>query len=175
MMPGTVVERRTEEVKSPVVVPVVVADLTGSERTVALYASDMPTRRSYGTKDQVREWIVQGAERLGAEELRRRAEFHNGHFMLAVGGMATADVQARHEERFPDGRRLGIAELATATSKCFDGMSKAAIVRNAAARVDGECACGGTGLITFTEDWDPGASYSLHCMVHRAAVAGADV
>ncbi|MFF3731823.1 hypothetical protein ACFYXM_16240 [Streptomyces sp. NPDC002476] len=173
MMPGIVAERRAEQVTTGVVPSV--PDMTGSERTVALYASDMPTRRRYGTKDQVREWIVQGASRLGAEELRRRAELYNGHFMLAVGGLVTSDVQARHEERFPDGRRLRIAEQATATSKCFDGMSKTAIARNTAAQVDGECACGGTGLVEIIVDWDPGASYSQHCMVHRAAMAGAGV
>lgn len=172
MMPGTVAERRTEEVKSPVVAPVVVADLTGSERTVALYASDMPTRRRPGKNEQLRTWIAQGVERLGTEELRRRAEFLNGHFLLALSNVVTAQVQARHEQSYPDAWRLEVARQATATSVCFDGMSEAARKRNPAAQVDGECPCGGTRTVGFP-GFDPDLSFGIVCPVHGAATIAA--
>ncbi|WP_234361151.1 MULTISPECIES: hypothetical protein [Streptomyces] len=156
---------------SPAASPVDVSGLTSTERTVALYASDMPTRRRYGSKEQVRAWVSQGVERLGRTELRRRALFLNGHFLLALGGLVPipAPVQARHDERFPDAFRLDVAGHATATSVCFDGMSKAAMKRNAAAKVDGQCPCEDTGRMFIDIDGDPDLSYEVDCPVHASA------
>ncbi|QFR02712.1 hypothetical protein F9278_21665 [Streptomyces phaeolivaceus] len=137
---------------------------------MALYASDMPTRRRYGSKEQVRAWVVQGVERLGRRELTRRALFFNGQFLLALGGLVPvpAPVQARHDERFPDAYRLTVAGQATATSVLFDGMSKAAMKRNAAAKVDGQCPCEDTGRMFIDIDGDPDLSYEVDCPVHAS-------
>ncbi|MGX2995205.1 hypothetical protein JNUCC64_13060 [Streptomyces sp. JNUCC 64] len=158
-----------------VAVAVDVSELTSAERTVALYVSDMPTRRRYGSKEQVRAWIVQGAGRLGRRELKRRALFFNGHFLLALGGLVPvpAPVRVRHDERFPDGFRLDVAGQATATSVCFDGMSGAARKRNAMAEVDGRCPCRGTGMVGVDIDGDPDLSYELPCPVHPGPVSRA--
>ncbi|WP_236067856.1 hypothetical protein [Streptomyces brasiliscabiei] len=171
MMPGTIAQRRVGMVKVEASGAVDVSGLTSAERTVALYASDMPTRRRYGSKEQVRAWVAQGVERLGRTELRRRALFLNGHFLLALGGLVPipALVQARHDERFPDAFRLDVAGHATATSVCFDGMSKAAMKRNAAAKVDGQCPCENTGRMFIDIDGDPDLSYEVDCLVHAAA------
>ncbi|WP_328735817.1 hypothetical protein [Streptomyces bobili] len=151
-----------------------VSALTSSERTVALYVSDMPTRRRYGTKEEVRAWIEQGIERLGRRELARRALFLNGHFLLALCDLVPipAPMQARHDERFPDAYRLDVAGHATATSVCFDGMSATARKRNSAAKVDGECPCHGTGSMFVDVDGDPDLSYGLYCPVHRPSPIG---
>ncbi|MFJ7422442.1 hypothetical protein ACIQXD_28145 [Streptomyces uncialis] len=165
-MPGTVVERVTGPVAAGVVPAVFdAAGLTSSERTVALYASDMPTRRRYGTKEQVRAWIAQGVERLGHEEVARRAVFCYGHRLLELSNLVPAAVRAAHEARFPDAFRLDVAAQATATSICFDGMHEAARKRNGAARVDGPCPCRGTGSIRLWVYGD--GMFSLVCPVHN--------
>lgn len=145
-----------------------VTDLTLNERVVALYASDMPARRRAGTTpDQVHAWIMQGAERLGSEELRLRAEYHYGHRLLECSRIVTPQVQARHEQRFPNRRRLHTAEQAAAGNILQDRMSEAARKRNMAAKVDGDCPCRGTGTVEFP-NWDPDVAFGLVCPVHGA-------
>lgn len=146
-----------------------VATLTGAERTVALYASDMPNARRHHTAEQVRDWITQGVERLGLEELRIRAEYFHGWRLLNINGLMTAQIQARHEQRFPKARRLLLADQAGSGSVCcFDGMSDTARARNGAAVVDGDCPCQGTGGIMVWGE-DPDGSYEMLCPVHRRA------
>ncbi|WP_258539628.1 hypothetical protein [Streptomyces ipomoeae] len=146
-----------------------VRDLSSSERIVALYASDMPAQGGIGTPGQVRAWIAQGAVRLGGAELRRRAEFHHGFFLLELDGLVTAAVLARHEQCFPDVSRLEAADEAAALSVRVDGMSEAGRARNAAAQVKG-CPCGGTGTIAV-DDFDPDLSYAVYCPVHAPAAS----
>lgn len=146
-----------------------VTSLTGAERAVALYASDMPNTRRHHTGEQVHNWIVQGVERLGMTELRTRAERYHGWRLLNVNGLVTAQIQERHEQRFPKARRLLVADQAGSGSVCcFDGMSDEARARNGAATVDGDCPCHGTGGIAV---WgaDPDASCEILCPVHRRA------
>jgi len=152
-----------------------VADLTSEERAVALYASDMPVgRRRCFPNVQVREWIVQGAERLGAAEMRRQAEFARGWRLLELSHLVPAEVQARHEARFPNARRLNRAEQMAANDVYVNGLSEAARSRNGAAAVDGGCACAGTGRIEYcSEDFDPDMSYELDCPVHALRRQGA--
>lgn len=173
MMPGTIAVGRTKEVKSPVVAAFDFADLTYAERVVALYASDMPAGRRSRTKDEVRAWIVQGTGRLSRAELRRRAAFWSGHKRLKTSGVVSEDVQARHEQRFPDAGRLRAIGHAVATSVLFDGTSASALKRNTAAQVDGECACGGGGRIEFIDPETPNLGYEMDCPVHfRPSIGG---
>ncbi|WP_327272934.1 hypothetical protein OG609_12925 [Streptomyces sp. NBC_01224] len=66
-----------------------VQDLTGAERAVALYASDMPSGRRRHSPEQLRDWIAQGIERLGLDEVGRRAAFRYGHRLLEMSGLVT--------------------------------------------------------------------------------------
>ncbi|MFF0672125.1 hypothetical protein ACFYVE_28330 [Streptomyces tendae] len=146
-----------------------VTSLTGAERAVALYASDMPNTRRHHTGEQVHDWIVQGAERLGTEEMQRRAVYLRGWQLLNVNNLVTPQIQARHEQRFPKARRLLLADQAGSGNVfCFDGMSDEARARNRAATVDGDCPCHGTGGIAV---WgaDPDASCEILCPVHSRA------
>ncbi|MFC4036539.1 hypothetical protein ACFO3J_34635 [Streptomyces polygonati] len=146
-----------------------ICDLTYAERTVALYASDMPTTPREWR--QVHVWIVQGAERLGTDELRRRGAFLWGHRLLDRARVLTPQVQARHEQRFPLARRLRNAEKAASGSISRLGMSDAAVRRNGAGQVDGDCPCRETGTIECP-DTDPDLSYDLVCPVHRPRRTG---
>ncbi|WP_369035811.1 hypothetical protein [Streptomyces adonidis] len=168
MMPGTIAERRTEEVKSPVVAAVDVTHLTYGERVVALYASDMPSRRQGVTQEQVREWIAQGVARLGSAELLRQGAFERGYRLLDGHGLATAQMRAGHEQRFPDARRLKVIVRVVALNVYVDGTSGAALARNRGAEVEGECPCRGTGTIHFT-DPRPDFPHGQVCPVHDRA------
>jgi hypothetical protein len=160
-MPGTIAEQHVGTVTVEAIEPVDVRDLTGSERAVALYASDMPSGRRRHADEQVRAWIVQGVGRLGMEELRRRALFLRGWRLLDLDGLVTPQVQARHEQRFPKPGRLAVAESEGAGSVLVDGVSDAARLRNGTPIVDGGCPCRGTGGIPL---WEPGIE--LMCPVH---------
>ncbi|MEU1784475.1 hypothetical protein ABZ553_00775 [Streptomyces sparsogenes] len=164
MMPGTITERHTAEA----ITPVAIRDLTGAERTVALYVSDMPNGRRNHANEQVRAWIVQGAERLGMEELRRRAEYFRGWRLLDMHGLATAQIQARHEQRFPKANRLIWADKTAAGNISREGMTEATRLRNGAAAVDGDCPCHGTGGIPVQTPF-PDGSLMMLCPVHRRA------
>lgn len=146
-----------------------VPGLTAPERTMALYASDMPGQQGRWAPEQLAVWIVQGAARLGTAELRRLAEFFHGFFLLEMDGMVTPVLLARHEQRFPDVSRLDAANAAAALSVRVHGMSETARTRNGAASMD-DCPCGGTGTVDI-DDPDPDLSFSLYCPVHQTATA----
>ncbi|WP_405902700.1 hypothetical protein OG696_11080 [Streptomyces sp. NBC_00656] len=165
MMPETATTTRIAPQPMGVTTLDVVMGLTGSERAVALYASDMPSGRRRHTSEQVRAWIVQGVDRLGAEEIRRRAEFQYGHRLLDMSGLVTPQIQQRHEQRFPKTGRLRVAEQQSSNSICGDGMSEEARLRNTAAEVDGECPCRGTRGIPVFYDENCG-SVQMMCPVH---------
>ncbi|MGW8887320.1 hypothetical protein [Streptomyces sp. NPDC055749] len=167
MMPGTLVKPLVQvPVQSGQMVRV--QDLTGSERAVALYASDMPSGRRRHSSEQVREWIVQGVERLGAAEIRRRGEFFYGHRLLELSGLVTPQIQQRHEQRFPKRGRLNVADQESANSVFGDRMSEETRLRNGTAAVDGDCPCRGTRCIPTFYDDDCGPVDML-CPVHARA------
>ncbi|MCX4234670.1 hypothetical protein [Streptomyces ortus] len=131
-MPATLV--------APHIAPVVLTeDLSGMERVVALYASDMPTRYRYrrGDDASVLNWISQGMARLGREEIRQRASRLAGHRKLWMRDMTTPEIDRRHKVRFPSVRRLGVAEEAASLSISLVGVAPAA--RNLPVVVDGPC------------------------------------
>ncbi|MFD5897970.1 hypothetical protein [Streptomyces sp. NPDC060366] len=170
MMPGTVLERATDHVTTAVLpsVRVDVADLTTWERVVALYASDMPNGRRHHTPEQRRAWIAQGVERMGHEEVARQASFTHAHKLLDMGGLVPAEVQRRHEVRFPKPRRLNVARQEAANSVCRDGMTEPYADRDEDIAVDGGCPCRGTGAIPAFYDEDCGPVDML-CPVHERA------
>ncbi|MFF4040665.1 hypothetical protein [Streptomyces sp. NPDC001816] len=114
-------------------------ELSGMERAVALYASDMPSRyRLQGPVDTTLiGWIAQGAARLGREEIRRRASYLAGHRKLWLRDMTTPEIDRRHKERFPSKRRLGVAESMASTSLFWAPVTPAA--RELPAAIDGPC------------------------------------
>ncbi|MGX1512918.1 hypothetical protein [Streptomyces collinus] len=129
----------------------------------------MPNAKRNHSNEQVRAWIVQGAERLGTEEMQRRAAYLRGWQLLNVNSLVTPQIQARHEQRFPKARRVLLADQASAGNVwCHDGMTDTARARGAVVQVDGECPCRGTGDIAI---WggDPDVSFSQMCPVHRRA------
>lgn len=155
------------EIAAKAAVTVAVIDLTGFERTAALYASDMPNVKRHHTGEQVHDWIVQGIERLGFEEARAQAEYYQAWQLLRLNGLMTPQIQARHEQRFPKARRLLLAnQTASASICCHEGMSDAARARNGAAVVDGDCPCGGTREILIAAEEGQG-TLSMACPVHR--------
>lgn len=167
MMPGTLVKPLVRGPVQPG--PTVrVQDLTGAERAVALYASDMPSGRRRHSSEQVRDWIVQGVERLGTEEVRRRGEFFYGHRLLELHGLVTPQIQQRHEQRFPKRGRLNVADQQAADNVYGDRMSEATRLRNGTAAVDGDCPCRGTRYIPAFYDEDCGPVDML-CPVHARA------
>ncbi|MFG2219553.1 hypothetical protein ACGFN1_32755 [Streptomyces sp. NPDC048685] len=145
-----------------------VQDLTGAERAVALYASDMPSGRRRHSPEQLREWIVQGVERLGLEEVGRRAAFRYGHKLLEMSGLVTVQIQQRHEQRFPKTGRLAVADQQSSNSICRDGMSEATRLRNGAAAVDGDCPCRGTRSIRIHLE-EGNDRLAMMCPVHAQA------
>ncbi|MFF1477091.1 hypothetical protein ACFVYD_05855 [Streptomyces sp. NPDC058301] len=82
-------------------------------------------------------------------------------------------VQARHEQRFPKGRRLEWASQLSANSLWRFEMTDETLARNRnGGEVDGDCPCGGTATIDFP-DFDPDLSFGLVCPVHGAATVTA--
>ncbi|MGW5396240.1 hypothetical protein [Streptomyces sp. NPDC003952] len=88
-----------------------VRDLSNMERAVALYASDMPTSYRYprGDDEKLCGWILQGAARLGAEELYRSAACASGYMRLWVEDEATPRHTTAHAARFPVEKRFHLA------------------------------------------------------------------
>ncbi|YCK39707.1 hypothetical protein ACNF49_38320 [Actinomadura sp. ATCC 39365] len=68
---------------------------------VALYASDMPSRRGEWTHEQLAAWVAQGIERLGGEDRVRELD------LLATLIVRTTDWRAGAcPEDHPEWRRL---------------------------------------------------------------------
>lgn len=148
-----------------------IADLSSGERSVALYASDMPNR--YRTTDDVQiiEWVMQGIERVGLDEVRSRAAYAEGYRRLSRVRMATPQLTARHEQNFPKANRLMVADRHAANLNLYARMSAEAIARNRSADVDGACPCNGTRTIPLWQDED--AAVGLACPVHSARTRSA--
>ncbi|MFJ9121756.1 hypothetical protein ACIRJO_40280 [Streptomyces sp. NPDC102394] len=114
-------------------------ELSGMERAVALYASDMPTGYSLqgATDSNLADWIAQGVARLGRQETRRRASYLAGHRKLWLRDMTTPEIDVRHQARFPSKRRLKVAESMASMSYFWIPVAPAA--RDLPAVIDGPC------------------------------------
>ncbi|MFD6528598.1 hypothetical protein [Streptomyces sp. NPDC060184] len=149
-----------------------VEELSPGERAVALYASAMPDgyRFRQGDGPQVVAWIVQGAARLGLEELYRAAAYARSHRVLRMAHLLTAEQARAHSDRFGSPRRLDRAG-AVAAAVAGSGrvpVSGAALARSGRPLVEGACVCGGTGWFdVHFEPLDPAAVVSRNCPAHN--------
>ncbi|MFI8513947.1 hypothetical protein ACIGHB_22745 [Streptomyces sp. NPDC085460] len=93
-----------------------IADLNNTERTIALYASDMPASYRYRKGDGAKlcAWIFQGAARLGLEELYLAAAYTGGYLGLWVEEQNTPGHDAAHFGRFPERKRFDQAQTLAA-------------------------------------------------------------
>ncbi|MFF7365025.1 hypothetical protein [Streptomyces sp. NPDC008125] len=164
MMPETATTTRIAPQGMGVTSLDLVRDLTGSERAVALYVSDMPSGRRRHSAEQVRDWIAQGVQRLGREEIARWGAFLRGHRLLDLNGLVSVQIQQRHEQRFPKAGRLVTADQQAANT-VFDGMSEETRRRNHVAEVDGACPCRGTRRIRMHLE-EGRDSLAMMCPVH---------
>ncbi|QKW02863.1 hypothetical protein [Streptomyces sp. NA02536] len=124
-----------------------VEDLSNGERTVALYASDLPDGYRYkrGDTAQLVAWIIQGANRLGLDRLRHIAALEGGYRRFVARDMATAEQERAHAERFPDPERDRRAGELAALVTYFVSMSDEARERGLRFLLDGPCPeCGDT-------------------------------
>ncbi|MFE1344029.1 hypothetical protein [Streptomyces sp. NPDC058757] len=90
-----------------------VSDLTNGERAVALYVSDMPTSYRFRRGDMPKacDWILQGAARLGLEELAYIAALHQECRLEWLRGVT---LVVRSVEGFSDKTRTERAEYLAA-------------------------------------------------------------
>ncbi|SMF83286.1 hypothetical protein [Streptomyces sp. Amel2xC10] len=117
-----------------------VEDLSGWERTVALYASDMPT--AYGPKiagdAELLGWIGQGVARLGRDEVRQRASYLAGYRRVWLCDLVTREIARRHSRRFPSVRRLNMAESRASASVLYL-VKQTPAARDLPFAIDGPC------------------------------------
>ncbi|OXY84135.1 hypothetical protein BEH93_26160 [Streptomyces sp. 2R] len=115
-MPATLLATRTSPGSSAERVLPTALRMTGAERTVALYASDMPTGFSWsrGVTPQVIAWVVQGVERLGFDDVYRSGLEVQYYRVLRLTGQAPAETLRWLSGRFPDRARLDCVERADA-------------------------------------------------------------
>ncbi|MFG3587944.1 hypothetical protein [Streptomyces sp. NPDC047990] len=141
-----------------------VEDLSGWERTVALYASDMPT--AYGSKvagdAELLGWICQGVARLGRDEVHQRASYLAGYRRVWLRDLVTSEIARRHSRRFPSVRRLSMAESRASASVLYV-VKQAPVARHLPFAIDGPCPkCDDAGKIWATwviddaSDWYEG-------------------
>lgn len=172
-MPATLVAPRITPDTSDAVPSISVEELWSGERKIALCASDMPGNYRYrrGDKAQLVAWIIQGAIRLGLEELSRSAAYAHSYRLLSLSNLATGEQIRAHRLRFPDSRRLNRAEsIAHLVALGQDPVpySAAAIARSRRPLVEGACHCGGTGWTEVCFDpYDPTAIASQSCPGHN--------
>ncbi|MBI0296834.1 hypothetical protein JBE04_20810 [Streptomyces sp. PRKS01-29] len=147
---------------------VLVEDLSNGERKVALYASDMPTgfRFRRGDDARVTAWIIQGATRLGLDELFRSAAYAAGYRLLWLAHLDTPEQAQAHARRFPNATRLDRAEQVASAFLLAHRVAPAARARGLQTMVEGACRCHGTGWIDVYHD-DPDANCSMSCPGHN--------
>lgn len=165
-MPGTLVAEQVAPVAAAL--PAVsVEDLSNGERMVALYASDMPSnyRGRRGDSAQVNAWVLQGAMRLGLDELYRSAAYAYGYRLLWLANCTTPDQDAAHTRRFPSAKRLDRAEGLAALITCRSEMTPEARKRGARILIEGACYCAGTGWVPF--DMGDGTEAHQACPGHN--------
>jgi hypothetical protein len=141
-MPATLVASHVAS-SAPAAVAVSLSDLSNGERTVALYASDMPDRFDYkrGDHDRLVAWIIQGATRMGLERLHCTAALDSGYRRCFLAKRLTPELKRAQTERFPSPKRLRRAgELAALVTHNTRGeMSDAARERSGRYLLDGPC------------------------------------
>ncbi|MGW7092495.1 hypothetical protein [Streptomyces sp. NPDC054874] len=115
-MPATLLAARTSPDISAERDSLTVLRMTGAERLVALYASDMPTGFSWsrGVTPQVIAWVMQGVERLGFDDVYRSGIEVQHYGVLRLAGQVPAATRRWFRGRFPDRVRLGCVERADA-------------------------------------------------------------
>ncbi|MEU3498747.1 hypothetical protein ABZ747_35335 [Kitasatospora cineracea] len=86
--------------------------LSGTERAVALFASDMPATYRYRPTDlnQIKAWIAQGAERLGADQVRADEELLRSHNLSLIASSGQPADGSAYRARFPSQRRISRAQ-----------------------------------------------------------------
>ncbi|MGW4021045.1 hypothetical protein [Streptomyces sp. NPDC005009] len=164
-MPATLVAEHLV----PLTSVVTVEELSNSERVIALYVSDMPTRYRFrrGDMDRVIAWTIQGAMRLGLEELYRSAAYAYGYRLLSGANWLTPEQEKAHARRFPSAARLDRAEDlgALLTSSRNVRMSPEARERGRRPLVEGACHCAGTGWVAY--DMGDGTDALQACPGHN--------
>ncbi|WP_432102814.1 hypothetical protein [Streptomyces sp. bgisy091] len=172
-MPATLTAPRTAPASSVTSGALSVEDLSNGERKIALYASDMPGSYSYrrGDGPQLMAWIIQGAARLGLEELYRSAAYDHSYRVLSLANLATDEQARAHRARFVNSRRLNRAGSAATITGLGQGAvpySAAAVARSKRPLVEGTCHCGSTGWfeVCFDPD-DATANASQNCPAHN--------
>ncbi|OKJ31027.1 hypothetical protein AMK23_06465 [Streptomyces sp. CB02130] len=115
-MPATLLATRASSDSAAERVLLTVLRMTGAERTVALYASDMPTGFSWsrGVTPQVIAWVMQGVDRLGFDDVYRSGIEVQHYKVLRLTGQAPAATRSWLRGRFPDRARLDCVERADA-------------------------------------------------------------
>lgn len=168
IMPATLVAEHATPVVAPAL-SVTVADLSHGERAVALYASDMPLRFMMrpGTEMTVAAWVLQGAARLGLDELYRSAAYAYGYRLLWLADWTTSEQDRAYKGRFPDARRWDRAERLATTFTVWGkhSMTQVAKERGRHPMVEGACHCAGTGWIAY--DMGDGTDALQACPGHN--------
>ncbi|NUV86798.1 hypothetical protein G6W61_11350 [Streptomyces sp. KAI-26] len=115
-MPATLLAARPSSDSAGERVLLTVLRMTGAERSVALYASDMPTGFSWsrGVTPQVIVWVMQGVDRLGFDDVYRSGMEVEYYRVLRLAGQVPSETRRWLRGRFPDRVRLGCVERAAA-------------------------------------------------------------
>ncbi|MFF8432798.1 hypothetical protein [Streptomyces bacillaris] len=115
-MPATLLATRASSDTSAERFLLTALRMTGAERLVALYASDMPTGFSWsrGVTPQVIAWVMQGVERLGFDDVYRSGNEVQHYGVLRLTGQVPAATRRWFRGRFPDRVRLGCVKRADA-------------------------------------------------------------
>ncbi|MFD8567104.1 hypothetical protein [Streptomyces sp. NPDC059639] len=128
----------------------------------------MPDSYRYkrGEDTQVEAWIIQGALRIGLEELYQSAAFLDGSRRL--GRYATDDQKKAHKRRFAKAARLRRTESLASLSLLWTKMTDAARERGKRPQVEGTCRCAGTGWTQICFDpEEPTSVASVNCPGHN--------
>ncbi|MFF6916792.1 hypothetical protein [Streptomyces sp. NPDC012466] len=139
-MPATMVAEHVSSAGLPVP-SVSVEDLSNGERTVALYASDLPDGYRYKRGDEAHliAWIIQGVNRVGLDRLRDIAALEAGYRRCRARKRATAEQNRAHAERFPSPTRDRRAAELAALVTLFVPVNDEARERGLRFLLDGPC------------------------------------
>ncbi|WP_425831744.1 hypothetical protein [Streptomyces fractus] len=145
--------------------------LTRDQLTAALYASDRYARPVVPL-GELRVSAAQGVERLGVE-LDESARRLGGFIWMRTLGLATPELVADHESRFPAGWRLSWAMDAALTLwRSFESIRPRAVTREQLVTpprpIIDHCPCQGSGWVTATV---PGFLTRQACPAHGTGVA----